>query len=169
MNSKPYVPIHLRTEAEKDSLLFGKAGAKLLNGELPKESKKRTNDEQNLQTKICQWLTNTYPDIIFFSDFAAGLHLTPFLASVRKKQSCIGKYPDLTILKPLGRYNGLIIEIKKESASPYLKNGSLSSNEHIQGQAEMLRRLNNLGYYATFGVGEDKIKSIILNYLDGKL
>jgi hypothetical protein len=130
------------------------------------DKQKKRSTELHLQTKICNWINNTWPGLIFVSDFAAGLFLPPNIASVRKEQACIDKYPDLTICNPRGNYFGLCVEIKTEQGTPYLKDGkTLKSSEHIQAQNKTLEKLRSLGYCACFGVGEDQIKRIIAKYM----
>ena len=74
------------------------------------------------------------------------------------------KIPDLIILKPNKKYNGLIIEIKDKSKTPFLKDGSLSKNKHVQKQNETLEMLKKCGYKAVFGVGFKHCKKIIDDY-----
>ena len=122
--------------------------------------------ESELQRMVCDFLRYSYPDTIFRSDFASGLHLTMGQAIVHKRLQSSRAFPDLQILEARGNYHSLFIEIKREGATVYLKNGELSSNPHIQEQAEMLRRLNALGYYATFAIGFKECRQTIIDYMN---
>jgi hypothetical protein len=131
-----------------------------------KTSRDSRNAETDLQTKICKWLKKD--DILFISDFAAGMKLSPFLASVRSLQSCNDKMVDLIILKPSGQYNGLCIELKTRIDKVFMKDGvTLLKNEHTLAQYETIKKLRSLGYAACFGCGEDHIKQIVSDYMGG--
>ena len=75
----------------------------------------------------------------------------------------------MIILKPNGEYHGLILELKSEYSSPYLKDGSLSKGKHIQEQNQTLTELLSIGYYAVFAVGFDNAKKIIDDYMKLKI
>lgn len=83
----------------------------------------------------------------------------------KEAQRSVHKIPDMIILKPNAEYHGLILELKSEDSSPYLKDGSLSKGQHIQEQNQTLTTLLNIGYYAIFAVGFDNAKKIIDDYI----
>src|SRR3990172_5113194 len=102
------------------------------------KSAKKKKPEQNLQKQLCQWLKLTYPNIYFMSD-ASGLRVNMGLRSLIKQTRSRHAALDLVILHPKYRFDGnrksilycgLIIELKKES--PFKKDGSLKSDEHLQ-------------------------------------
>lgn len=128
---------------------------------------KRQNRETPLQSNITKWLKVTYPGIKFFSDFAAGLRLPPMIAMIRKIQACDGKYLDLTILKSVGQYHGLVIEIKVENDDLFLIDGITLKSDHVREQYKAILELREDGYYADFGIGETDIKNIISKYMSG--
>ena len=101
-----------------------------------KQQRDSRNAETDLQNKICSWLRNTYPDLVFLSYFAAGLKLSPFLANIRSLQSCNDKVPDLYIFGPC---KPLIIEIKVSSDNMFLVDGVTLASEHLQRQFRTLR------------------------------
>jgi hypothetical protein len=72
----------------------------------------------------------------------------------------------LFIAYPSGNFHGLFIEVKTEKANPFLKNGNISKNKHIQEQYKVLLELERKGYLAEFGVGFEGCKKIIKNYLN---
>lgn len=149
--------------------MFGNAPKhKIVTEAQEKASRNTRNAETDLQTRICKWLKITYPGLLFISDFAAGMKLNPFLASVRSLQSCDSKMVDLIILKPSGGYHGLCIELKTSIDKVFMRDGiTLLKNEHILAQYSTIKQLRSLGYAACFGCGEDEIKHIITYYISG--
>jgi len=141
----------------------------------PYKSKQRftpakVKHEESLQRQICRYLRLQYPSIIFRSDFASGLQLTMNQAAIHKSLQSSRSWPDLFVYKASRGYHGLALELKKDGTVIYLKRGPrkglLTSDPHIQKQAEMLRELNRLGYFARFGVGFDQCRRIIDWYLN---
>ena len=123
--------------------------------------------EYKLHKSICNYIKMQYPFVIFTSD-ASGIRLT--IGNAKKmlalKANC--KIPDLLILEPKGGFNGLILEIKKEGAKVYKKDGGLYSNPHLNAQQETLDRLTVKGYYADFVIGFDQAKYVIDSYMNNK-
>jgi hypothetical protein len=125
--------------------------------------------EEAIQKDVCKYLRLHYPQVVFRSDYASGLKLTQNQASVHRSLQSSRSWPDLFIYKPMkvdGRqYAGLAIELKADGTSVILKigprKGKLSTDEHIQEQALMLRELRKCGYYADFAVGYDQAVNII--------
>lgn len=124
--------------------------------------------EESLSKAVSKYLKMQYGSVIFTCD-ASGVRLTMGQATALKAQRSVHKIPDMIILKPNAEYHGLILELKTEEASPYLKDGSLSTSKHIQEQNQTLTMLLNLGYYAVFAVGFNHAKKIIDDYFDNKL
>ena len=122
--------------------------------------------ESDLQKMVCDFLRYSYPDLIFRSDFASGLHLTMGQAIVHKRLQSSRAFPDLQILEARGNYHGMFLELKREGVTVYLKNGELSTNPHIMEQADMIRRLNELGYFARFAVGFKEARQAIIEYME---
>lgn len=124
------------------------------------------NVETDLQSKICKWLKKEYPGILFISDFAAGMQLSPFLSNIRSIQACDYKWPDLCIFVPSPNYHGLVIEIKTGVDKVFLKDGiTLLKNDHVLSQYKTIKKLRSLGYAACFGCGEADIKKIVTDYM----
>ncbi len=121
--------------------------------------------EEQLSKAVSKYLKIQYPDVVFTCD-ASGVRLTMGQATALKAQRSVHKIPDMIILKPNGEYHGLILELKSEDSSPYLKDGSLSKGQHIQEQNQTLTALLNIGYYAVFAVGFDNAKKIIDDYMN---
>lgn len=124
--------------------------------------------EASIHQLVCDFLRYQYPDVIFRTDFAAGIKMTIGQAAKHKRMQGARAYPDLFIAHPRGNYHGAFLELKAENASPYLKNGQLSSNQHIQEQAAVLNALDLLGYFATFAVGYEEAISKIKQYLGAR-
>ncbi len=124
--------------------------------------------EEQLSKAVSKYLKIQYPDVVFTCD-ASGVRLTMGQATALKAQRSVHKIPDMIILKPNAEYHGLILELKSEDSSPYLKDGSLSKGQHIQEQNQTLTTLLNIGYYAVFAVGFDNAKKVIDNYMANKL
>ena len=121
--------------------------------------------EQNVQRQVCQYLRLQYPNMIFRSDYASGLQLTMNQAALHKSLQSGRSWVELFVYKPSRGYHGLALEIKREGTVIYLsrgpRKGQLTADPHIQEQALMLQKLNNLGYFARFGVGFDQCRRII--------
>ena len=131
---------------------------------------KKNKAEERLQLKVCNYLKQNYPDVIFFCDVASGLHLPIWIASLHSKMRSSKGLPDLFIAEPIfGKhegdesFSGLFIELKKEGLR--LKNGGLPKTEHISEQCVIIQRLRESGYKAEFGVGYDECKKLIDDYL----
>ncbi|WP_294267666.1 hypothetical protein [uncultured Chryseobacterium sp.] len=100
------------------------------------------------------------------SDTVASLKLTKNQATRNAQIQKPGfKTPDVIIFAPRGKFHGLFIELKVES--PYLINGNLSKNKHIQAQAATIEELRKLGYHASFQWEWEKIIKLITWYLKG--
>lgn len=120
--------------------------------------------ESVVHQTVCQYIAYKYPDVMFNSD-GAGNYLSPTQAGMNKMLRSGAGFPDLQLLVPKGRYFGMFLELKRENATVYLKNGNLSTNSHIQEQAGVLNRLIALGYYANFAVGADDAMRQIDHYM----
>ena len=120
--------------------------------------------EYTLQKEVCKWLNLQHPDLLWMTDTIASVKLTMGQAVRNKAVQKPGfKCPDMIIFEPRGNYSGLFIELKSES--PYLRNGNLSSNEHIQGQAATMEKLRAKGYACHFAWTLEQVKQIVTDYL----
>lgn len=127
----------------------------------PRRTKpKKFKSEENMHFNVVQFLKRDYPGTIFFTDFAAGLFLPPWLA-VKRKQLQSGKgFPDIMILSPQQGYHALALELKKDGARLKLKNGRWA-DDRIAQQNKVLEQLEDLGYAAYFAVGLEQAQAII--------
>jgi len=121
--------------------------------------------EHGIYTFIADWMKFAHPEIIWFFEMS-GVRVHPGTRAKIKHMRSDRGIPDLIILEPRGGYNGLLIEIKKAGSNPYTKGGILKKDQHIQEQNQMLLRLMNKGYYATFATGLTETQRIINIYLN---
>ena len=135
--------------------------------------------EELLHLRICDYLRNNYPDVLFRTDFSSGMKMTPGQAAKHKKFQKSRAWPDLFIAKPekdvfrdsfsgekyYKFYGGLFLELKAEGTKLYKKNGEMVANKHYREQAEMLKKLRSNRYAADFAVGYDQAIQIITDYL----
>lgn len=124
---------------------------------------KRKSPELNIQLRVCKYLRDHYPEVIFHSDYSAGLGLTKSQAETNAKLQFSSGLPDLYIFAT-GRknkhgipYTGLVIELKADGVTVIVSRGQnkgmLTSDPHIRKQAGILQRLNGIGWYGNFAVG----------------
>ena len=120
--------------------------------------------EESAHQTICNYIKIMYPDVIFTSD-GSGLKLPMGLAVKYAKQKSGRGIPDIIIMQPRGQYHGLMIEVKKDGARVWLKDGTLSTDKHIREQAAVLDRLNRVGYMAVFCIGAKHGIDIVEEYM----
>ena len=127
--------------------------------------KRKRHPEDNLENMVSEYLQSRYPQVIFRFDSSAGAKKTMFQAQRFKKLH--GKrtrgHPDLFLYEARGGYHGLLIELKV--VTPFKKDGTLKKSEHLEIQAARHEELRERGYKVEFGVGFDKVKRIIDEYL----
>lgn len=134
--------------------------------------------ELDVQKRLARHVRKTYPHVIFHSDFGANLDMTEWQAKTNKALQSDDKFPDFTIFAPSRRINpktgrpyiGLALELKKDGETVILKigknKGKLTSDPHIRAQAKTLRKLNEQGWYANFGIGYEPSKKIVDWFFD---
>ena len=118
--------------------------------------------EEQLHKQVCTYIKTQYPNVLFNTD-SSGIKLTIGQAKKLKAlRSCNG-FPDIAIYESRGGYNGLFIELKRET--PYKKYGAIKKSEHLKEQLEMQNKLMCRGYFAQFCWNFDMTKRLIDNYL----
>lgn len=122
--------------------------------------------EAGIYKCLADWMKHQHPGVIWFFDLS-GIRVHQGTRAQLKHMRSDRGIPDLVILAPRGGYSGLLLEIKRIGSGPYTKAGELKKDYHLQEQAEVLRRLTDEGYLATFGTGLQECKNIITTYLWG--
>lgn len=126
---------------------------------------KTTPLEAVIHKQIVNYLKAAFPEVIFRTDYAAGMKLSIGQAVQHKRMQQGRAFPDLFIAEPRGVYHGLFLEIKRDQKSVFKKNGELIKNKRILEQAETLADLNRKGYCALFAVGFVEARKIIDAYM----
>jgi hypothetical protein len=126
--------------------------------------------EADIYTHLTTWLRYQHPNLIWRWDFAAGTKLSIGQAVKMKALQDGSAYPDFFLAKPVGKYSGLYLEIKKEGFDLFQKRNPIAfANQHIANQNDCLKKLQEAGYYAEFAIGEDECIKIITMYLNNQL
>lgn len=121
----------------------------------------RVAHEEAVQLQVAAYLRLKWPQVMFRTDFAAGIKMTMPQAVKHKKMQSGRGWPDIFIAVPNHGKHGLFLELKEPRNTVYLKDGRLSTERHVQEQAEILQALKWLGYEANFAVGfEDAVHQI---------
>ncbi len=122
------------------------------------------NPEYAVCKKIAEFLRKNYPDVLYHWDYT-GLGLTKAQAGMAKEIQHRQKgFPDLQILEKRGIFIGCFLEIKKEGAVLFKKNGDYAT-DHIQRQYEMALILRSKGYFAEVAIGYEAAVTFIKEYL----
>lgn len=114
--------------------------------------------------RVCEYLQLKYPKVVFTTD-ASGVRMPMGLAVKFSKLKSERGIPDLLVLKPNRKYYGLFIELKRTGETVFKKDGEIKSNEHYKEQLDVIHKLEQEGYYATFAIGYDQAVKIIDNYM----
>ncbi len=126
-------------------------------------------NEYQLHLSVVEYVQYQYPDLMWYSDLN-GVRLPIGLAvKVKRLQHPQNKWLDIFFPEPRGDYNGLFIELKCETygARGYLlKDGCLSTREHIQAQQKAIDYLLARNFAAFFAGGFDEAKTIIDDYFN---
>lgn len=144
----------------------------------PRYIPKNKSDELTIQRQACRFLDLQYPQLIYRSDFASGLKLTPYQAKLHKSLQSSRGFPDIFIYEPREVtmkdgskrfFSGCAVELKKPGTTIVLKvgpnKGHLTSDPHIREQYALLKRLADKGYYTNFAVGIEEFITIVNWYM----
>lgn len=124
--------------------------------------------ESDLQVQVADYLRLRYPDVQFHSDYGSGLKLTKGQAMKQYRQNGGRRgWPDMVLAEPRNGLHGLFIELKAKGVRLKKKDGTWASS-HLEGQNEVLNKLQRKGYAAYFAVGFEEAKQIIDDYLGGE-
>ena len=140
------------------------------NGYKPMMDREETWSEQQLTSKIAEYMRTYHPTIPFQVDLS-GEKLSKAAASRSSKSRAeMYKQPDLTIYVKKGKFGTLMLELKKLSTHPLRKDGKLKKSEHLEIQASSIEWLRKYGQCADFGVGyKDTIEKINKYLTDGEI
>lgn len=122
--------------------------------------------ESFIHENVAQYLKLRYPDVLFRTDFAAGIKMTWGQAIKHKRLQAGRAWPDFFIAEPRGPFHGLFLELKADGTRIILKNGKVTANKHIREQEETLRILRKLGYFAGFCIGFEEARNTIEGYFE---
>ena len=111
--------------------------------------------EHQEQVSVIQWMRMQYPKITIFAIPNAAKR-SPQLASYMKAEGMLAGTSDLFIMKPMGKYHGLFIEMKSAG-------GKVSPS-----QKEFIEKANFEGYLAKVCFSFEEAKEVIKNYLQDK-
>ena len=125
---------------------------------------KIATSEESTHEAIARYIKLAYPKVIFNTDLS-GIRLTPGLAAKVKRLRSSNAFPDIAIYEPRRGFAGLFIELKRPTEKIYKKDGTLRKNTHIEEQAQMLKALEQRGFYAIFAVGFVAAKEVIDWYI----
>ena len=118
--------------------------------------------EEAIQIRFCNYLKKNHPSVLFTADLS-GENVSIHQARKNKMQRSNRGFPDLMIFERNDYFGMLFLEFKKES--PYLKNGKLSTNKHIQEQNQVHEKLREKGYKVEFVWSLESAILIIENYI----
>lgn len=132
----------------------------------------KQTEEQELQ-QIVNWFKMQYPQYanifkVNYDRYEKDIHKAVLQKRLNVK---IDGHPDTQLYLPrkdkAGRvYHGLFIEFKRTGITILTKKTkSVKKNKHIESQNAYLNKLNDLGYFAVFGLGFERTKEIIINYI----
>lgn len=123
------------------------------------------NSEANIHQNVADYLRLQYPDVLFHTDFAAGIKMTMGQAVKNKRLQSSRGWPDLFIAKPMKGMHGFGLELKKEGVIVLRKDSTRSTEKHITEQFVMLDRLKRAGYAGVIAAGFEQAKYAIDKYL----
>lgn len=112
---------------------------------------KRSNPEELEIKAYLEWMHLQHSDIIVFKIQNEGKR-NPLTA---KKIGIVAGMPDLCILKPIGNWHGLFIEMKRQDGR-----GRVSA-----AQEALMEKINKENYYCSVCFGWQSAKLITENYL----
>lgn len=114
---------------------------------------------------VADYLKLRYPNIIFKSNKEDGRKRKLYEQQFHKRINSPSRgFPDIFVFEPRGKYHGLALELKAADVSVWLKDGSLTTDSHVQEQSAVLERLIERGYQAHFVSGFGEARTAIDRY-----
>jgi hypothetical protein len=120
--------------------------------------------EAKIHDMIIAYLRSSWSEARFISSLTGEMQPNKSIRARNSRIQHSAGQPDLYIFEPVGKYVGLAIEIKRDSANPYTKSGKLKKNSHLEDQAGWLTYLEGRGWKAVFAVGLEQAREIIYKY-----
>jgi hypothetical protein len=150
-----------------DKTTYGLIGVK----SAPKPRAKMSRKEESLQTAICRYLKLQYPNVIFHCDHGGAKKRSFAEQGVMKKQQYKAGYPDMQVLKPVGKWHGLFLEVKKSYDELFYVTGELKPgpSDHFYSQDDMHYELVQNGYAACFIWSLEDAIRVIDRYMNDRL
>lgn len=143
--------------------------------------------EESEQQRFVTWFKHSFPGVIIYTDFAAGLPLTDNERMRMTKMRSRDGMPDVYVDCPASHvikgkrvtFHGMRLEFKKTGTNVYRKDGQLrkdsyrrvyrngyvKSGDHLQEQANTLLEYNSMGYFARFAQGLEHAKELAEWYM----
>lgn len=121
--------------------------------------------EALLHKRLCVWMKQAYPGIVFRSGLE-GFHLGDNDAKFASIINSHEGFPDLMVFEPKYIYCGLALELKKDGAPLYKKDGkTLRSSAHLANQQATLALLAARGWRTGFVQGLAQAQERIVEYM----
>lgn len=134
------------------------------NASRPKLPLTATKDEEYIQNEVCQYLRRFHPQVYYHVDLAGIRVTSKYQRLIISRQQGPEGFPDIVIYERRGRYNGLVLEMKRES--PFKKrDGQLKSDEHLQAQDRWLKQFRSLDFDSDFYWSAESAIEKIAKYL----
>jgi hypothetical protein len=119
--------------------------------------------EEQIHFQISDYLRLQYPKVFFISE-ASGIRVSMGMSKKLKRMRSSHVHLDIYILYPNKNHHGLILELKAQKI--HKKDGELFNNEHLRDQALTIKKLNKLGYKASFATSFNEAKKLIDEYMN---
>lgn len=127
--------------------------------------KKQAALEQTHQLVFCKWLKAFPEGYMYFSDISSGTKKSGYMQNITSILKSDDAFPDVMIYHRANGYVGLALELKRINSGAILKDGSLSTQQHVQDQHRCHEKLRAIGWRVEFAEGAEEAKRIFLEYL----
>lgn len=120
-------------------------------------------EEQRDHKALCDWISKDArtKELVWWHTPNEG-RKTPFERYLFSIMGGKRGVSDFVFVKRVGRYSGLVIELKKKGERIFKKNGE----PYYPDQHKFILDVMSEGFYGTFAVGFDEAASVLLKYLD---
>lgn len=125
--------------------------------------------ELELQVRLCEWLQDNHPTVMFHSDISAGMSLSIGQAVMNKRLQFDKAMPDIYIFEQRMGYGGLFLELKALNSQQIKKDGTMGNEAHIVEQRKIHAKFMQRGYLTDFAIGLEDAKNRVEAYLHNEL